>query len=59
MYWFNVLKAKIMRKSYISPVSETMMVHSIDTICAASGTKTIKVETGVSVHEYNTEGLFK
>ena len=59
MNWFNVLKAKIMRKSYTSPVCETMMVHSIDTICAASGTKTIKVDTGVSVHEYNTEGLFK
>lgn len=48
-----------MRKYYISPVCETMMVHSIDSICAASGTKTIKVETGVSPHEYNTEGLFK
>lgn len=38
MQWFNQLKAKIMRKSYISPVSETMMANSINTICSASGT---------------------
>ena len=46
MYWFNVLKAKIMRKSYISPVSETMMVHSIDTICNASATKAVELKDG-------------
>ena len=46
MYWFNVLKAKIMRKSYISPVSETMMVHSIDTICNASATKAVEIKDG-------------
>lgn len=48
-----------MKKNYIQPAIEIMTVHSMDSICAASGTKTIKVETGTSVHEYNTEGLFK
>jgi len=40
MQWFNQLKAKIMRKSYISPASETMVVNSVNTICTASGTRT-------------------
>ena len=38
--WFNDLKARIMKKNYISPVSETMMVNSINTICGTSGTRT-------------------
>lgn len=46
-----------MRKYYISPVCETIMVHSMDTICAASGAKTIKVDTGSSLENSN-EGLF-
>ena len=40
MQWFNQLKAKIMRKSYISPASETIVVNSVNTICTASGTRT-------------------
>ena len=35
-----------MRKNYISPISETMMVHSIDIICSASATKTVEVKDG-------------
>ena len=44
MQWFNQLKAKIMRKSYISPASETMMVNSVSTICAASATKSVSIQ---------------
>ena len=48
-----------MRKQYISPICEIMMVHSANTICAASGTKSIRIDRGVSPVEYDTEGLFK
>jgi hypothetical protein len=40
-----------MRKSYISPVSETMMVHSIDTICNASATKVVEIKGSFSEEE--------
>ena len=43
MKWFNELKTRIMRKSYISPVSETMMVNSINTICGTSGSRNVVV----------------
>ena len=41
--WFNDLKARIMKKNYISPVSETMMVNSINTICGTSGSRNVNV----------------
>ena len=55
MQWFNQLKAKIMRKSYISPVSETMMVNSINTICGASGTRNVVVNLNI---DFNDEAKF-
>jgi len=55
MQWFNQLKAKIMRKSYISPVSETMMVNSINTICGASGTRNVVVNLN---EHFDAEGNF-
>ena len=56
MQWFNQLKAKIMRKSYISPASETMVVNSVNTICTASGTRT-NVVVNLNEH-FDAEGNF-
>lgn len=49
-----------MTKKYIQPVIEVIAVCSMESICAASGTKTITIKNdGVSPSSYDTEGLFK
>lgn len=49
-----------MTKKYIQPVIEVLAVCSMESICAASGTKTISISNGgISPNSYDTEGLFK
>ena len=57
---FKVERKKVMKKNYIQPVIEVIAVCSMESICAASGTKTITIKNnGVSPSSYDTEGLFK
>ena len=48
------------KNAYTSPRTEILSVTPSATICAASGTKTLQINMGTSVHDYNPdESLFK